>query len=96
MILLFKYHNNKTVAAITQADIELYIVYIKTVHKVGRAKCRSVASACAYFYKQVIKILSCSHCSFFNPPAIRVPPRRDHCNPTYYTIYGNNSQLLKS
>lgn len=56
MILLFKYHNNKTVAAITQADIELYIVYIKTVHKVGRAKCRSVASACAYFYKQVIKM----------------------------------------
>ncbi|MBC7867742.1 MAG: tyrosine-type recombinase/integrase [Gloeobacteraceae cyanobacterium ES-bin-316] len=56
MILLFKYHNNKTVAAITQADIEQYIVYIKTVHQVGRAKCRSVASACAYFYKQVIKM----------------------------------------
>ncbi|MEO6219357.1 MAG: hypothetical protein ABIO81_02940, partial [Ginsengibacter sp.] len=47
---------NKTVAAITQTDIELYIVYIKTVHKVGRAKCRSLASACAYFYKQVIKM----------------------------------------
>jgi integrase/recombinase XerD len=56
MILLFKYYNNKTVAAITQADIEGYIVYIKTVHKVGRAKCRSLASACAYFYKQVIKM----------------------------------------
>lgn len=56
MILLFKYHNNKTVAAITQADIEQYILYIKTVHKVGRAKCRSVASACGYFYKQVIKM----------------------------------------
>lgn len=56
MVLLFKYHNNKSVAAITQADIEQYIVYIKTVHKVGRAKCRSVASACAYFYKQVIKM----------------------------------------
>lgn len=56
MILLFKYYNNKTVAAITQADIERYIVYVKTVHKVGRAKCRSLASACAYFYKQVIKM----------------------------------------
>jgi integrase/recombinase XerD len=56
IILLFKYHNNKTVASITQADIEHYIVYIKTVHQVGRAKCRSVASACAYFYKQVIKM----------------------------------------
>ena len=56
MILLFKYYNNKTVAAISQADIELYIIYVKTVHKVGRAKCRSLASACAYFYKQVIKM----------------------------------------
>jgi site-specific recombinase XerD len=56
MILLFKYYNNKTVAAISQADIERYIVYVKTVHKVGRSKCRSLASACAYFYKQVIKM----------------------------------------
>jgi site-specific recombinase XerD len=56
MILLFKYHNDKTAATLTQADIEQYIVYIKTVHQVGRAKCRSVASACAFFYKQVIKM----------------------------------------
>jgi len=56
MILLFKYHNSKSVVCITQADIEQYIVYIKTVHQVGRAKCRSVASACAFFYKQVIKM----------------------------------------
>jgi integrase/recombinase XerD len=55
MILLFKYYNSKQVASITQADIEAYIVYIKTVHKVGRAKCRSLASACAFFYKMVIK-----------------------------------------
>ena len=56
MILLFKYLNHKTVDAITPSDIEAYIVFIKTVHKVGRAKCRSVASACAFFYKQVIKM----------------------------------------
>jgi len=56
MILLFKYYNSKTVDAITEAEIEQYIVYIKTVHQVGRAKCRSVASACSYFYKQVIKM----------------------------------------
>ncbi len=56
MILLFKYHNHKTAATLTQGDIEQYIVYIKTVHLVGRAKCRSVASACAFFYKQVIKM----------------------------------------
>ena len=56
MILLFKYYNHIAVADITQADIEQYLVFIKTVHKVGRAKCRSVASACAFFYKQVIKM----------------------------------------
>ena len=56
MVLLFKYYNSKSVAAITQAEIEQYIVYIKTVHQVGRAKCRSVASACSFFYKQVIKM----------------------------------------
>ena len=58
MILLFKYYNNKTVAAISQADIEQYIVYIKTVHKVERAKCRSAASVCTFFYKQVSYVLA--------------------------------------
>ena len=56
MMLLFQYYNSKTVATITQEEIGQYIVFIKTVHKVGRAKCRSVASACAFFYKQVIKM----------------------------------------
>ena len=56
MMLLFKYYNTKTVANITQEDIQQYIVFIKTVHKVGRAKCRSVASACTFFYKQVINM----------------------------------------
>ena len=55
MMLLFKYYNSKTVDSITATEIEQYIVYIKTVHLVGRAKCRSVASACSFFYKQVIK-----------------------------------------
>ena len=56
MMLLFKYYNTKTVANITQEDIQQYIVFIKTVHKVGRAKCRRVASDCAFFYKQVINM----------------------------------------
>ena len=56
MILLFKYYNSKTVETITGEDIQQYLIYIKTVHLVGRAKCRSAASACAFFYKQVIKM----------------------------------------
>jgi hypothetical protein len=57
MILLFEYYNNKTVAGISQADFEQYIVYIKTVHKVGRAKCRGAGSACAFLYKQMAYVL---------------------------------------
>ena len=56
MTLLFKYFNHKKVEKITQEDIEQYILYIKSVHKVGRAKCRSVAQACSFFFQKVMKI----------------------------------------
>jgi integrase/recombinase XerD len=54
MCLLFKYYNHKAVADIKQADIEHYVQYIKEVHKVGRAKCRSVAQACSFFFKRIV------------------------------------------
>lgn len=56
MVLLFKYYHQKDVESITQEDIEQYIMYIKSVHKVGRAKCRSVAQACSFFFQKVMKI----------------------------------------
>lgn len=56
MVLLFKYYHLKEVESITQQDIEQYIMYIKSVHKVGRAKCRSVAQACSFFFQKVMKI----------------------------------------
>ena len=49
MMLLFRYYNSKTMATITQEEIQQYIVLIKTVHKVGRAWFHSVAIACAFF-----------------------------------------------
>ena len=52
MTLLFKYYNHKAVADISQAEIEQYLQYIKEVHKVGWAKCRSVAQACSFFFKR--------------------------------------------
>jgi integrase/recombinase XerD len=55
MTLLFKYYHQKTAEQITQADIRNYLLYIQQVHKVGRAKCRSVASACSYFFKHIIQ-----------------------------------------
>lgn len=54
MKLLFKYYNHKAVTDIRQADIEQYLQYIKEVHKVGRAKCRSVAQACSFFFKRIL------------------------------------------
>ncbi len=56
MTLLFKYHWQKPVNEIRQADVEQYLLYIKEVHKVGRAKCRSVAQACSYFFKKVMQV----------------------------------------
>lgn len=54
MVLLFKYYNHKDVESITQSDIETYILFIKQAHQVGRAKCRSVAQACSFFFKKVM------------------------------------------
>ena len=54
MMLLFKYCHQKPVAGITQADVENYLQYIKEVHKAGRAKCRSVAQSCSFFFKRVM------------------------------------------
>ena len=52
MTLLFKYYHDRQVDPISQQDIEDYMMYIKKVHQVGRAKCRSVAQACSYFFKR--------------------------------------------
>jgi site-specific recombinase XerD len=54
LVLLFKYYNHKNVVQITQQDIEAYLLFIKQAHQVGRAKCRSVAQACSYFFKKVL------------------------------------------
>lgn len=56
MTLLFKYFNQKRVEDICQQDVELYLMYIKEAHKVGRAKCRSVAQACSFFFKRVLQV----------------------------------------
>ncbi len=55
MRLLFHYYHEKDVEAITETDINQYIIFIKDVHGVGRAKCRSVAQSCSFFFKNIIK-----------------------------------------
>ena len=55
MRLLFQYHHHKRVEDITPQDITQYIIFIKTVHGVGYAKCKSLAFSCGFFFKKVIQ-----------------------------------------
>lgn len=56
LTLLFKHYNDLEVEELRQEHIERYLVFIKENHKVGRAKCRSVAQACSFFFKKVMPV----------------------------------------
>ena len=56
LTLLFKFYNDIPVEELRQEHIEKYLVFIKENHKVGRAKCRSVAQACSFFFKKVMPV----------------------------------------
>lgn len=56
LTLLFKYYNEIPVEELRQEHIERYLIFIKENHKVGRAKCRSVAQACSFFFKKVMPV----------------------------------------
>ena len=56
LTLLFKHYNDLQVEELQQQHIERYLDYIKENHKVGRAKCRSVAQACSFFFKKVMPV----------------------------------------
>ncbi len=55
MRLLFQYYHSLDVEQIEQRHIQDYMLFIKEVHGVGRAKCRSVAQSCSFFFKHVLK-----------------------------------------
>jgi len=55
MRLLFHYHHEMNVEEISQQHIMNYMLFIKTVHQVGRDKCRAVAQSCSFFFRHVIK-----------------------------------------
>jgi len=54
LTLLFKYYNHLSVEDLRQQHIEDHLIFIKANHKVGRAKCRSVAQSCSFFFKKVM------------------------------------------
>ncbi|MCP9754950.1 integrase, partial [Lacihabitans sp. CCS-44] len=53
--LLFQFHCDKNAEELTELDINNYIIYIKQVHKVGHAKCKMVANAASYFFRNILR-----------------------------------------
>ncbi|CAN5475373.1 hypothetical protein BH23BAC1_BH23BAC1_20970 [soil metagenome] len=54
MRLLFAYYNHLSPKGITQNHIFDYLNFIKREHGVGRDKCRMTASACSYFFRNIL------------------------------------------
>ena len=53
--LLFKFHHDKYAEQLTELVINNYIYYIKQVHKVGHSKCKIVANAASYFFRNILR-----------------------------------------
>ncbi|HPI55416.1 MAG TPA: phage integrase N-terminal SAM-like domain-containing protein, partial [Chitinophagaceae bacterium] len=56
MQFLFAYYPSLTPDELQEDLIVDYINYIIRNHGVGRSKCRSVAHACSYFYRHILKL----------------------------------------
>ena len=56
LTLLFKFYNAISVEDLRQEHIEKYLVFIKENHQIGRAKCRSVAQTCSFFFKKIMPV----------------------------------------
>ena len=56
MRYIFSYYNQKDPLEITQDDIIGYINFIKKQFGSGYDKCRMVAQACSFFYKNILRV----------------------------------------
>lgn len=56
MRYIFSYYNEKDPAQITQDEIIRYLNFIKREFGSGYDKCRMVAQACSFFYKNILKV----------------------------------------
>lgn len=54
MRFLFAYYNHLSPDQITQNHIFDYLIFIKREHGVGRDKCRMSASACSFFFRNIL------------------------------------------
>jgi site-specific recombinase XerD len=53
--LLFQFHHDKNAEELTELDINNYIIYIKQMYKAGHAKCKMVANAASYFFRNILR-----------------------------------------
>ena len=56
MRYLFSYYNEKDPVTINQDDIIKYLNFIKKQFGSGYDKCRMVAQACSFFYKNILRV----------------------------------------
>jgi hypothetical protein len=53
--LLFQFHHNKNAEELNELDISIFLVYIKQMHNAGHAKCKMVANAASYFFRNILR-----------------------------------------
>lgn len=89
---VFAYHNDKEAEKVDQDDIIAYINYIKKHFGSGYDKCRMVAQACSFFYKNILRVPYVVPSAFYPRQEFRLP---DILSPTQVAHVLNSTSNLK-
>ncbi|MEX1122921.1 MAG: tyrosine-type recombinase/integrase [Balneolales bacterium] len=73
MRYIFSYYNQKDPEDITQDDIIGYLNFIKKQFGSGYDKCRMVAQACSFFYKNILRVPYVVPSSFYPRREFKLP-----------------------
>lgn len=73
MRYIFSYYNQKDPEQITQEDIISYLNFIKKQFGSGYDKCRMVAQACSFFYKNILRVPYVVPSSFYPRREFKLP-----------------------
>ena len=73
MRYIFSYYNQKDPRDITGEDIIRYINFIKNQFGSGYDKCRMVAQACSFFYKNILRVPYVVPSSFYPRREFKLP-----------------------
>ena len=73
MRFIFSYYNKKDPERITQDDIIGYLNFIKKQFGSGYDKCRMVAQACSFFYKNILRVPYVVPSSFYPRREFKLP-----------------------